>query len=731
MKNTVLILFLFISSVALSQKSAKEKKGDKYFHYYSFNSAILKYNSVSNLTVDGQRKLAESYRNIGNYDLCEKVYSQFITSSGAISDDYFNFSYVLRLNGKYEESDVWMNKLAESYPDDLRVKSFKNNISKFGQLLKDEGRYGIVNLEVNTDHQEFGTAFYLDQLVYASTREDIKPVKHIYNWNQRPFLDIYFADLQNDQMLNPRQFSKKLNNEMHEGPASFTADGKLMAFTCNNYKSKSSDKTIKLQIFFAEKDDNGEWEKLIPFKLNDPEYSVAFPALSKDGSYMYFASDMPGGFGGVDLYRIERNSDGTWGDPVNLGNTVNTEANEMFPFFHESQNLLFFASNGHLGLGGLDIFVSPVNKDKQFTKVINLGYPMNTRFDDFAFILNEQTTKGYFSSNREGGKGDDDIYMFEMLKPFSFGKTIKGVAKDTKGKILSGVKIELKDEEGNIVNTFVTSENGIFEFIAEPDRTYIIEAIANNYNKNSLTLSTNTNDDIVNGDIKLEQKSALLFVVSDAATKEVLKGVKIQVQDLSEGLKYENERESGSFKLSIPDKKVGQKISYIIRLEKEGYLNKNLVFTYTISDPGDIYVHEQMDLSLSKLEVGVDLAKMINLKPIYFDLSKYNIRKDAAEELDKIVKILKDYPAMEIEIGSHTDCRSSAQFNAKLSENRAKSSMEYIQKRISNPERVTGKGYGESKLKNDCACEGSVKSTCTEEQHQENRRTEFIILKFE
>src|SRR5690606_5083746 len=209
---------------------------------------------------------------------------------------------------------------------------------------------------MNSTQQDFGAAFYKEQIVYTSSGGKPKAVKSVYNWNKKTFLDLYVADNDNGQLKNPKSLHKKYNRKMHEGPASFTADGNTMAFTRNNYKSRSKDGVVHLEIYFAQKDAEGKWDNPVAFKLNNTEYSVGHPCLSADGNTMYFASEMPGGMGGVNLYRIRKNADGTWGEAENLGEHINTEGNEMFPFFHEEKGWLFFASNGHFGLGGLDIF---------------------------------------------------------------------------------------------------------------------------------------------------------------------------------------------------------------------------------------------------------------------------------------------------------------------------------------------------------------------------------------
>lgn len=717
---------LLLTSLSFGQKSAKEIKGDKYYDLYSFSKAIEKYEEVDGLSIEGQRHLAESYKNSGLYSESEMAYAGFINSNEATTEDLFNYASVLRLNSKYEESEKWMQKFKEKAPDDLRAKNYVSSADKLPNLLKDEGRYKISHLEINTEQQDFGPAYYgTEEIVFASSREGVKSIKRSYNWNEMPFLDIYSATLESGELKDPKQLNKKFNNKMHEGPASFNGDGTLMVFTRNNYEGKSKDGTVKLQLFFSKKDEAGEWQQEQAFKLNNSEYSVGHPSLTRDGKVMYFASDMPGGFGGADIYRIEQQEDGSWGEPVNLGSEVNTEGNEMFPFYQEDQGILFFASNGHFGLGGLDIFVSPEFESGEYRKVLNAGAPLNTNSDDFALIVDEKMRKGFFSSNREGGRGDDDIYAFELLKPFTFGKLIKGTVKDKEGNILSGVTIQLFDDQGTVVEEITTGEDGSYQFNVEENLNFALYGSKEKYFDDRQKVSTETHDDEIVKNLTLEADPGLSLyaLIKDKKTGEILPGVKMTIIDNFTGEQEAyTTSETGGYLKPLKDKKLNDRGSYNFIFEKEGYFTKTITYNKEFTQPGKYNVHEEMDISLDP-EVK-DLSEMVQINPINFDYNKYNIRPDAAVELDKIVDIMNKYPEMEVELGSHTDCRGSAKYNEKLSDKRAKASAAYIKERITNPDRIYGKGYGESKIINHCV-DGV---TCSDEEHEVNRRTEFKVI---
>lgn len=621
------------------EKSAKELKGDKYYFVYSFDKAIDVYSKEKELSVKGQRNLAKSYFNMNQNIKSEETYFKIITEAiGVEPTDYYNYAMVLKADGKYDESNKQMDKFVELKPEDLRAKDYKANKAGFSNLVKDNGNYKIEHLNVNTDAEDFGTSYYKDKIVFASTRTT-KLMPKESNRNGKPFLNMYVSEVDNKQLKTPENFDKSLNGKMNDGPASFNKEGTFMAFTENNYDLKRKELIVKLEIYFRTYADN-KWSTPEPFILNNKEYSVGHPSLSSDGNTMYFSSDMPGGFGGTDIYRISKDEKGTWGKAENLGNKINTEGDELFPFFEEKNQAFFFSSNGRFGLGGLDIFICAIN-GTQIGGVVNAGSPLNTQSDDFSIIVDGNTNKGYFSSNRIGGSGDDDIYSVEIVK-LNIGKKIIGIAMDKDGIVIPKTFITLRNDKGNVIDTTTTKADAAYAFLVETNQ---------------------------------------------------------------------------SFKL------IGHKEKYI---DGDSITN---TFGEEFIVKADVILLTKEEIIERKIQVGSDLGEIFEFNTIYFDYHKYNIRPDAETELNKMVKILNEHPNLTVELTSHTDCRSSKEYNQKLSDRRAKASADYIKKRISNPERIYGKGYGETKLVNGCACEEKVVSECSEEEHQKNRRTEFIIVK--
>ncbi len=434
------------------------------------------------------------------------------------------------------------------------------------------------------------------------------------------------------------------------------------------------------------------------------------------------------GQGGMDIWYCKLDASGAWGNPVNMGEKVNTKGNELFPSITD-ENILYFASNGHEGLGGLDVFETKIKEDKA-GKVYNMGKPVNSEHDDFAYNVYAEGKKAFLSSNRKTGGMNDDIYNVDVLRKVARGKTVNFIVKNKETQeILPSTTIKLNTD------SFTTNEKGEFQFVLEEDVNYKLLVKREKYFdiEDSLSTKTTPEGDEFTKTIELEKDPnlTLLAGIYDAKTGAGIEGVKIKIKDLAVSNDFEllKTEKNGEYKKPLKGKRIGDKLLYLVTIEKDGYVTKTTNFTYEIKKEGEIQMNELLALTIGKVEVGMDLAKMIDIKPIYFDLGKSTIRKDAAIELDKVVAVMKEYPAMIIELGAHTDCRGAAASNLKLSAARAKASAAYIVKQGIDKSRISGKGYGESKLLNSCACEGKVKPNCSEDEHAKNRRTEFIIVK--
>ena len=399
----------------------------------------------------------------------------------------------------------------------------------------------------------------------------------------------------------------------------------------------------------------------------------------------------------------------------------------MFPFISFKGDL-YFSSNGRDGLGGLDIYEARI-KGEKILKVFDMGLPINSKDDDFGIYLNEDDKSGFITSNRGAGGLNDDIYELSILREVNRGSPIKFITKDkATGEVVPNTKLVFEGDSA------VSDDKGEVSLMFDLNKEYNIEALKTDYYNtfNSVTVISEA-DSSIRKDLYIDKdpKSFLKGLITDAKSNNLLDSVTIKVTDLLSGEEFESNSttNTGDYSKALSRKRIGEKIILLIRLEKRGYIQRTIVFTHEINQSGEINLNQFIKLSLGKVEVGMDVAKMIDMKPIYFDMGKSKIRPDAAVELDKIVTVLKEYSNIYIELGSHTDCRSAAAFNLQLSAARSKASAEYIIKKGINRSRITTKGYGESKLLINCGCEGKVKSNCSEDDHAKNRRTEFLITK--
>lgn len=741
------ILFLSLFCIGLTSfgQMSKLKKANDYYDNLSYAYAASIYQELLGSEVETpsmKANLGRSYYYMGDMINAEKYLAMIMNSAVAKNEDIFFYAQALKQNGKIEMSDEWMNKFRNKAAGDIRGESYSKNPDYLERIVSKGLLFEIKNLNVNTSRSDFGgyPSNVSGESFFVSNRKDRAFVKNIWTWNKTPYLDLYRTGVaSNREMENPKMLKKKINSRWHEGPLCFTPDGKTVYYTRNNVakgKARRDDEGHQnLKLYRASVDEKGVWSKEEEIPFNSKDYSVGHPTVSQDGKTLYFASDMPGGIGGADIYKAEIKSDGSLGAPVNLGKEINTEGQDMFPWIGPD-GVLFFASNGHIGIGGLDIFaIFP--KEDSFTGLLNVGLPVNSESDDFAFTMNSDGSTGYFSSNRKDGKGDDDIYSFKMLTPLKRNLILEGLITDARSKlILPNSEVVLVDGEGNVLQTTKSDGRGFYSFTLEPDMDYQVMAAKEKYFQNKSSFSTANLDpevSVIHKDLPLDQDPGLglYALVTSSKTKEPLQGVRMTITDKITGkIFYQGlTPATGDLLRSIVDQKVGEFIAYEIKLQKDGFFPKVVEYKTQIEKPGIISLHEALEGSMDMDPLVSDLKDLIQINDIRFDLNKDVIRPDAAKELDKIVAIMNKYPQMEIELGSHTDCRATIKYNENLSARRAKSSAAYIKARITNPERIYGKGYGESRLLNGCACEGNVKSDCSEEEHEKNRRTEFKVIK--
>lgn len=490
-------------------------------------------------------------------------------------------------------------------------------------------------------------------------------------------------------------------------------------------------------IFYSNLLANGRFDEIQELRLKEvnSDYWETHCTITPDGQYMYFASDRPGGYGGRDIYRLTRLPNGEWSKAQNMGADINTPFDEDSPFIAVNNKTLYYSSNGKQSMGGFDVFVTFRDEDNNWSTPANLGFPINSTGDDIYYTTTIDGLRGYLSSFRQDGFGEKDIYEIQndYLGNFPISSLLGQFISLDGAPIPSDMDVKIaclncEFEDDKLLNPRIKSEGRFFAPLKRC-KDYEIQYYQAGQmiaSEQFVTLCNSENEEVEKNFYLGEYM--LAGTVSDVETLKLLEGAKITL--LEPGTKTVvtsfTMDAKGSFTSDLlKDKAPGDRVHYDVRVENKDYLTQ----TFVVDTVLGVFSKLQLDYLINKVEVGIDIGQIFALNPIYFDLDKSEIRTDAAFELDKIVKIMNENPEIRIELGSHTDCRASKAYNQRLSQRRAVSSAQYIKERITNPERINGKGFGESILVNDCGCEGNVVSDCTEEEHQANRRTEFRVVK--
>lgn len=639
MKNSYLFygLLLLLSLPAWSQNWAE--RGHKQFQELAYSDAIISYEKAIEIGIANTQvytELADALYFNANYQASAKWYQVIFKKEKSNSFlHYYRYAQSLKSIGKQEKAESVLAEMKSKFPDES-TNFFNIDTYSSSNKIKNSGRYKIKLGSFNSSVADFAPSYFGNKIVFTSARDTGSVFKRKHSWTNQSFTDFYVVnpDSIGDK---PQKFGTTINSKFNESTAVFTKDGLTMYFTRNNFENKNrgfdENQNTLLKIYKAEKKGK-QWVVVGALSFCNDSYNVAHPALSPDEKRLYFASDMPGGFGQSDLYQVDINSDGSFGTPENLGNQINTFGRETFPFVSVN-NEMYFASDVHDGFGGLDIFVTNVAENSSFSFPQNLGEPVNSRMDDFGFIINTRSKKGFFTSNRSGGIGMDDIYTFEEIIELPCQIKFSGrIVLENNEEMREAVEVILLDVNSNPIEAKQADGNGSYSF--------------------------------------------------DVNCKNVY-NLKMQLRGY---------------------------VSQEIPLNLQPYVNTIL--------PEII-----LEKAPFSFKIGDDLAQKLALAPIYFDLGKYNIRKDAASELEKIKKVLVECPSMYIEIRSHTDSRDSFENNQLLSNNRAQSTLNWLVESGIESSRLTRKGFGESQLLNNC----TDAIPCSETEHQINRRSEFIITK--
>lgn len=514
-KLTYIVLLAVTFSTVYSQKSSNEKKGDKQFERYAYIDAIKTFERLYDKgykSADVLLKIGNAYYFNAELEKANKWYSKlFVTKGKQDPEFYYRYSQTLKSINDYEKADKMMAIFSQKSSTDSRAKMFDGKKDYLEIIKRSSGRFILENAGINSKYSDYGSAFMGSKVVFCSARDTGNFSKRIHTWTGQNFTNLYSANLaENGDLSGVDKFGKAINTKFHEDTPVFTKDGKTVYFTRNNYlKSKGydSNKVMLLKIYKATLDDDGTWINITQLPFNSDLYSVAHPALSTDERILYFASDMPGTLGQSDLFKAVINDNGTFSTPQNLGTAINTAGRETFPFISE-ENELYFASDGQPGLGGLDIFaVRLLQKTSVFAEPVNIGEPANSPKDDFAFIINTNTKKGFLSSNRDGGQGNDDIYKFTEIKPIWCDQNLFGVVTDADTKeVLPNTKLILFDNKFTKIKETVSDAVGNYQFVdVDCGAKYYVNASKKDYETKeaSVVMGLETGKTELNIDLKV------------------------------------------------------------------------------------------------------------------------------------------------------------------------------------------------------------------------------------
>jgi len=665
LKKIILIVLLcnFFSNVNAQNPftNMNVKYADKKYEEYAYADAIKAYESVIEKEGNNEgvvKRLANSYYFNGELTSALKWYEQlFLINEDQEAEYFYRYAQCLKSVGNYRKSDEVLVKFNQKATTEKRSDLIRNDKNYLEIIKENSGRFQIADAGVNSRFSDYGSTVYNNKIIFTSARDTGGVVKANFQWTNRSFSRLYSAVLLPDGSVGtPELFIKRKKDKFNESTPIFTKDGRTMYFTRNNFtdgKRGQNDKNVTLLKLYKADLIDDEWKNIRELPFNSDQYSTAHPALSVDEKFLYFASDMPGTFGQSDIYKVAINEDGTFGKPENLGQEINTEGRETFPFI-SGENELYFASDGRPGLGGLDIFASRIKANGSYDEVLNVGEPVNSKQDDFAFSIDSRSRSGYFSSNRQNTLGLDDIYRFTETRRLICEQNLSGTVTDAEtNAVLANTALTLFNEKFDPVGTIVTDEKGNYVFpTVKCGKKYTIRTSKTDYNAKEASVN-----------ILRDQETTLMIALNKVFVPLTAKTIAIK-------------------KVAISPVKLGS------------------------------------------MKVGVDIAKLLNLPMNFFDLGKATIKKTSEPQLMKVVNLLKEYPEMKLDIRSHTDSRSSSESNQILSDMRALSTKKWLVQKGISEDRLSAKGYGETQLVNKCA--DGVK--CTEQQHMQNRRSEFIIV---
>lgn len=746
------IIGILFCIVSLPAQHAKLRKAALFMEAFRYEEAIAVYDKIvrkNESDLNALVGLAAAHQKMDNLSEAAMWYAKALESMDADPAIYFSYGQVLFQMGECVAAQSAFQEFLRRKPNDERANRLQDVCQYYQELTTSNLEQIEVSLpNFNGPLSDLAPAFFHDGIVFGAVRSTEK--------RKYAFYDLYFTrPLAEDrpQGLNLTYepvigFSEILNSGVNEAIVSFSPNFKEVFFTRNQEQIVSEKIPIRrLEIMVSRQGADSTWSSPVPLSINSVNYSTAHPALSPNGNRLFFASDRPGGFGGKDIYYCDRVGLG-WSSPINLGPQVNTEGDELYPYYH-SDEVLYFASNGQLGMGGLDIFRVEDLGGGEWGEPDNPGAPINSSADDFALIMKEDGSYGFFTSNRKNGAGSDDIYAFQssrILLEVQFLSETDSLVRQSIPFALRGEEyMQFSDEDGRWV-TYLEPEDCLYVQLRdehyEADRREICASQAEGAQKLSLVWKLTPrstaslpvfgeDEKVLTGKI-LDQLDGAPVPFAEVRLVSTTCGVNVNLTTDANGDFFFNTKEDCCYQLSA----VGD--GYFTNTFGAPFCSENWPESIEVQLlPYRLRENQQLETSGEKgaqnefqfgSKVYDDASTAIPyLLNVYYDLGRASVRPEAISELNRLYWLLVNNPDIVVEVASHTDAQGTTSFNQRLSQRRADAIVAFLHKKGISKERLIAKGYGETRLVNECA--DGIK--CSEEAHQLNRRTEFRVMEQE
>jgi len=723
-KYVALTLVLLCGNIVLAQKTDLER-GNKYFDKFDFGQALEMYQLAyeqDQSNPELTRRIGLCLRRLGGIDQSALWFKRTLDIDDSNPTDMLHYAEALKSKEDYTLSVFWYARYAMMEPEDQRAQSHIRDPKYFHDLQADSLKYFVKTLEVNTDQPSFGVSKYKDGYLFSSA--GVRNLSSGAEYTEdMSYLDLYICEKDaRDEFVQVSPIKGEINSKYHDGPAYFDPVSETIFVTRNNIKNGrpvlDSNGNVNLKIYVAQQDDE-KWDNIKDLPFNSDEYSTGHPCVSPDGSTLYFVSNMPGGYGGTDIYMSTRNESG-WSNPVNLGPKVNTEGNEMFPYLSEN-NKMYFSSDGHAGLGGLDIFVSEKN-GSFFNTALNLGFPINSSQDDFGMMYEEDNQSGYFSSNRDG-KGRDNIYYFSTLEFMKqiFAGTVRS---SDPMQSLEGESITMKNVKTGELREAILDAQNAFQFTVNSG-----DELAFFFGGKEYAHGEPLFDHKVDSPLK-----DTYFDVGDVALSAETYAATIgkPLINPNEKLEQENERMMQAM-LELKEQTNQLASDKASELEMQEAEDQALNAKLKIEDENAIFPDPRMSASLTNEELGISDADLNRLNSImaernmgnvYFAFDSTKLSEKAKQQLRNLAKLIQENPNLLVQISTHTDSRGSKEYNERLSRRRAESVERYLSSLGISSQQVVLTWHGEEQLVNNCT-DGKE---CDDMAHEMNRRAEFAFI---